>query len=63
MPRWMHREYFVRWMLHPQRIIPGTRMARFAPDGRSPVADVFDGDGARQFAAIYDFLTQRADQR
>jgi len=49
--------FFKRWLLHPLRIDPGTKMPRFATDdGKTPLADVLGGDAREQIDAIWQFL-------
>ncbi|MEA3210836.1 MAG: hypothetical protein QOE70_3893 [Chthoniobacter sp.] len=49
--------YYSRWVLFPQRIDPETKMPRFADDdGKTPLADQFDGKASEQFEAIWQYL-------
>jgi cytochrome c1 len=49
--------YYTRWLLHPLRIDPETKMPRFATDdGKTPLSDVLDGDAHAQVDAIWQFL-------
>ena len=51
--------YYMRWMLKPARVQPGTRMPQFAADdGTTPFADVYGGDGRKQFDAIWQYLLE-----
>lgn len=51
------RPYFERWVRNPQQIDPNTKMpVFFDEDDRSPLADVYGGDGARQRNAIWQYL-------
>ena len=54
--RRLNKEYFQRWMLAPLRINPQTKMTQFAEDGRTMLTDVYDGDAAKQFEAIWHYL-------
>jgi mono/diheme cytochrome c family protein len=49
--------YYTRWLLHPLRVDPETKMPRFATDdGKTPLTDVLDGDARAQVDAIWQFL-------
>ncbi|MYF96753.1 MAG: hypothetical protein F4210_14840 [Holophagales bacterium] len=52
------RHPFFDWFLRdPQRILPGTKMPQFVDeDGYTALYDVFDGEAARQFEAIWHYL-------
>ena len=43
-------------MLAPLRINPQTKMTQFAEDGRTMLTDIYDGDAAKQFEAIWHYL-------
>lgn len=50
-------DFFVRWIRHPQSIEPTTKMPLYFDDqGRSPLADVLDGDGDRTINALWHYL-------
>lgn len=52
-------DYFDRWLANPLAIDPTTKMpVYFDEEGRSPLADVLDGDGAKQRDAIWQYLRQ-----
>lgn len=50
------REYFHLWMNDPQRLWPGTIMPKYATDGQTPLTQHFDGDSAKQYEAILQYL-------
>jgi mono/diheme cytochrome c family protein len=53
----LRREYYERWMMKPQRVLPGTRMPDFADsEGKTPLKNVFDGDAHKQFEALWNYL-------
>ncbi len=53
----MRHDYYLRWVLHPQRIDPESKMSRFADDdGKTPLTDFFEGKASAQFEAIWHFL-------
>lgn len=55
----IRRDYYDRWMRNPQALFPGTRMPQYTDvHGRTPIKDILDGDGARQFEAIWHYLAQ-----
>jgi mono/diheme cytochrome c family protein len=51
------KPYFERWVRNPQSIDPSTKMpVYFDDEGRSPLADYFGGDAAKQIDAIWQHL-------
>ena len=53
----MRHDDYLRWVLHPQRIDPESKMSRFADDdGKTPLTDFFAGKASAQFEAIWHFL-------
>jgi hypothetical protein len=49
--------YFERWLLHPNRIDPETKMPRYADiHGKTQLKQTMSGDGLRQFDAIRQYL-------
>jgi hypothetical protein len=53
----IRREYYERWMRNPQRVIPTTKMPSFAKeDGKTALGDILEGDAAKQFDAIWNYL-------
>ena len=62
-PRRLRKDFYLRWMLDPQSIWPGTKMPQFASEGVSPIADVYEGDGRRQFEAIWEYLVEASRER
>lgn len=55
----LRHDYFMRWMLLPTRVQPGTRMPKFASeDGTTPFTDVYGGDARKQFEAMWQYLLQ-----
>ncbi len=56
----LRHEYYQRWLADPRRLDPDAKMPQFAPNGKSPFTDVLDGDGPRQFEAIWHWLGGRA---
>ncbi len=52
--RW---DYYLRWVLHPLRIDPETKMPRFSDDeGKTALTDQLGGVAADQFHAIWQYL-------
>ncbi|MGC1275668.1 MAG: c-type cytochrome [Planctomycetaceae bacterium] len=57
MTRRLRRDWFVRYMLDPQKYRPGTRMpSSFRPNNKSAVKTILDGASDRQLAAIWTYL-------
>ena len=55
--RRLRRPWFDWFLRDPQRILPGTKMPQFVDeDGYTALYDVFDGEAARQFEAIWQYL-------
>jgi len=53
----LRKEYYHRWVMHPLRVDPDTKMPRFADDdGKTPLTDFFEGDARTQFDAIWQYL-------
>jgi mono/diheme cytochrome c family protein len=49
--------YFRRWLRNPVMVDPNTKMpAYFDEEGRSPYADVLDGDAYKQIDAIWNYI-------
>ena len=49
-------EWVLQWLLDPQKIMPGTRMPTFYPDGKSPFPNILNGDAKAQIQAVRDHL-------
>ncbi|MCM8540539.1 MAG: hypothetical protein NE328_09710, partial [Lentisphaeraceae bacterium] len=49
-------EYYLRWMLNPQRAEPTTPMTKFSNDHKKTAVKEFDGDATKQFNAIWDYI-------
>jgi cytochrome c553 len=58
-PSRIREDYFHRWMDHPQAVTPGTKMPRYSTENKSQRTDVLDGDGKKQFDAIWQYLHQK----
>lgn len=53
--------YFCQWVLNPQALDARTKMpVYFDETGRSPLADILDGDGTKQIEAIWEYLRSEA---
>ncbi len=57
----IREDWFHRYLPDPQQYRPGTRMPTGYPDGKSTVTNVYDGDQAKQLAAIWSFLEKGAN--
>jgi mono/diheme cytochrome c family protein len=56
-PQRLRKEYYHRWVMHPLRADPETKMPRFADDeGKTPLTDFYEGDAGEQFEAIWQYL-------
>lgn len=49
-------DWFLRYLVDPNRYRPGTRMPTGFPEGKAVVKDVYDGDVPRQTTAIWKYL-------
>lgn len=53
----LRKDFFNRWLYSPLSIDPTTKMPTYFDEtGRSPLTDVYDGDGAKQIDAIWQYL-------
>ena len=52
----LRHEYYLRWMLNPQRAEPTTPMTKFSNDHKKTAVKEFDGDATKQFNAIWDYI-------
>ncbi len=53
----LRHDFYLRWMRHPIYYSPGTRMAQFGDaTGKTLYKNILDGDAARQYEAIWDYL-------
>ena len=53
----LNHEFYMRWMLNPQRLNPFSIMPRYADDeGQTALADALAGDAHDQFNAIWQYL-------
>ena len=52
----LRSEYFHLWMNAPMRQWPGTIMPAYASEGRTPLTQHYEGEAAKQFEAIYQYL-------
>jgi mono/diheme cytochrome c family protein len=49
--------YFKRWLRNPPLVDPQTKMpAYFDEEGRSPITDVYEGDGLKQIDALWQYV-------
>ena len=55
-PRRLRYDYYQRWMMLPQRIEPTTMMPAFAPGGKNQLLDYFEGNGPKQFEAMWHYM-------
>jgi mono/diheme cytochrome c family protein len=51
------KPYLQRWLRSPIQVDPSTKMpAYFDEEGKSPLADVYEGNGTKQIEAIWQYL-------
>ncbi len=50
-PAWVRK-----FLEDPAKMLPGTHMPQFFPDGQTPAADVLDGNAAAQLDLLVDYL-------
>ena len=54
----LRQDYYMRWVLNPQRIDPNTKMPRFDDDEQKTGLAAFDNDAKKQFEAIWQYLLE-----
>lgn len=54
----LRHDFFLRWMAKPMRYQPGTKMPQFSEGGTTTLKDILDGDAAKQFDAIWQYVLQ-----
>ena len=53
----LRKGYYHRWVMHPLRIDPDTKMPRFADDeGKTALTELYEGNARQQFEAIWQYL-------
>ena len=53
----IRKEYYRRWMKQPMAVDPSTKMpAYFDEEGKSPLAEILDGDASKQLDAVWEYL-------
>ena len=53
----LQKSYFRRWLRSPLSVDPSTKMpVYFDDEGKSPLADVLEGDGPKTIGAIWEYL-------
>jgi hypothetical protein len=53
----LRKDYYIRWVMNPQRYQPGTKMPTFADShGQTPFKDVLGGDAHQQFDAVWQYF-------
>src|SRR5438034_2226200 len=56
-PARAQKSYFHRWVRNPLRIDPATKMpVYFDAEGKSPLADYYNGDAEKQIEAIWQYI-------
>ena len=59
----LREDWFHRYMLDPQAYRPGTRMPASFVEGKSVLETVYEGDPARQIAALWAYLGDGKDAK
>lgn len=54
--RRLRPDFYMRWMLDPQRFDPRTKMTKFADEKARTQLEDFDGDARQQFEAVWQYL-------
>ena len=55
----LRKEYFIRWMLNPLRIVPNSKMPRYSTDdGKTALTNILEGDAEKQYKAIWEYFKQ-----
>jgi cytochrome c2 len=49
-------EWIPAWLADPNKLMEGTRMPAFWPDGQSPLPQYFGGDSKKQWDALRDYI-------
>ena len=53
------KPYFQRWLRSPLQVDPNTKMpVYFDEEGKSPLSDIFNGDGSKQINALWEYVRQ-----
>jgi mono/diheme cytochrome c family protein len=55
----LRHDYYLRWVLNPQRIDPNTKMPRFSDDEGKTGLAAMDNDATKQFEAIWQYMLER----
>lgn len=56
MPQRLRYDWFVKYLIDPAGLRPGTRMPTFWPEGKGVLKDVLDGDTHLQVEALWKYL-------
>jgi mono/diheme cytochrome c family protein len=59
----LRRDWFLRYLLEPNVLRPGTRMPTYWPEGKSVLKTVFEGDAALQREGLWQYLSEGANAR
>lgn len=58
-PDRIRADYYHRWMDNPKSVTPATKMPSYSKDGKSQRGDVLEGDAAKQFEAIWQYIHRK----
>lgn len=59
----LRADFYLRWMLDPQRFDKTTKMTKFADEKARTQLEEFDGDARAQFEAVWQYLLEGAKIR
>lgn len=60
----LRKDYFHLWLRNPLRLDPQTKMpVYFDEEGRSPLFNIYDGDGKRQIEALWHYVRQGEEMK
>lgn len=59
----LRREWIVALLKDPQKMIPGTRMPGFWPEGNSPAPEILNGDSEAQINLLADYVLYLGQSR
>ena len=59
----LRQDFYLRWMLDPQRFDKRTKMTKFADEKGRTALDFFEGDARAQFEALWQYLLEGSKLR
>jgi hypothetical protein len=52
----LNKDWIIALLKNPQKMVPGTRMPGFWPEGNSPAPEILGGDSEKQQDALADYV-------